>query len=146
VHIRDAAEADIPYLVELGRAMHFESRYARFDFDPAKYATVLAHVIPQGLTFIAEQDGEVIGVFVGVLDSMFFGHDIVARDLLTYVAPERRGRAGVGLIREYVRRAKALGAADIHIGVSTGLQPERTGRLYERLGFSHIGGGYAMEV
>lgn len=146
MQIRDAAEADIPYLVELGRRMHFESRYARFDFDPQKYAAVLTHVIPQGLTFLVEQDGEVTGVFVGVLDSVFFGRDIVARDLLTYVTPERRGRAGVGLIREYVRRAKAAGAVDIHIGVSTGLQPARVGRLYERLGFGHIGGGYAMEV
>lgn len=69
----------------------------------------------------------------------------MAWDLLTYVVPEHRGGLGIRLIKAYIERAKLLDIDDIHIGVSTGLEPERTGKLYERLGFRHIGGGYAME-
>ena len=146
VEIRTATEADIPLIGDLGRMMHFESRYAKFDFNPGKWGNLLRVVIPQGLTFVAEDRKGVVGVFVGIAAPHFFGDDLTSHDLITYVLPESRGRIGVLLTKEYIRRAKALGVRDIHIGISTGLQPDRVGRFYEKLGFSHIGGGYAMEV
>lgn len=146
VEIRTATEADIPLIGDLGRMMHFESRYAKFDFNPGKWERLLRVVIPQGLTFVAEDSKGAVGVFVGIMAEHFFGDDLTSHDLITYVLPESRGRVGVLLTKEYIRRAKALGVRDIHIGISTGLQPDRVGRFYEKLGFSHIGGGYAMEV
>lgn len=146
VEIRTATDADIPLIGDLGRMMHFESRYAKFDFNPGKWERLLRIVIPQGLTFVAEDSKGVVGVFVGMMAEHFFGDDLTSYDLITYVLPESRGRIGVLLTKEYIRRAKALGVRDIHIGISTGLQPDRVGRFYEKLGFSHIGGGYAMEV
>lgn len=142
--LRTATIADIPRLVELGRMMHFESRYAVFDFDPATVAVTLREAIAQGLTFLVEQDGDLVGGFVGVITTHFFGRDRIAYDVATYVAPAHRGRLGVRMIREYVRRAKAAGVVDIHLGTSSGIQPERMERLCARLGFTRIGGLYAI--
>lgn len=144
VILRTATIADIPQLVELGRMMHFESRYAVFDFDPATVAVTLREAIAQGLTFLAEQDGDLVGGFVGAITTHFFGRDLIAYDVATYVAPAHRGRLGVRLIREYVRRAKAAGVVDIHLGTSSGIRPERMERLCTRLGFTRIGGLYAI--
>lgn len=125
--------------------MHFESRYSRFNFDPVKYGAVIHYVIPQGLTFVAEKEGKIVGVFIGQVEEQFFGNDLAAWDLVQYVLPEYRGHVGPRLIREYIRRAKMFGIADINIGISTALEPERTGKLYECLGFHKVGGTYAME-
>jgi hypothetical protein len=143
--LRTAEAADIPALVELGRLMHRESRYARFDFDPFKYSAVLRAVIPQGVTFVAEQGGELVGAFVGRVDSHFFSDTKIASDLLAYVAPTHRGSTGVQLIREYKRRAKALGVVEVYLGVSAGILPERVERLYECEGFVRVGGSYVLE-
>lgn len=145
VTIRTAVEADIPTILTLGRLMHAESRYGRFDFSPVKCDALVRRVIPQGLTFVAEERDAIVGVFIGTVFEQMFGADLASCDIITYVPPERRGRIGLLLTKEYIRRAKALGVLDIRIGVSTGIDPERTGRFYEKLGFSHVGGVYAME-
>lgn len=147
VGFRGAEEADIPVLVEMGREMHSESRFARYNFNPQKYAVLLQTVIPQGLTFVAEEEGKVVGAFVGGIAPHFFGDDLFAYDFLTYVAPAHRGKAtGVRLIKRYINIAKAMGIEDIHVGVSAGIATERTARLYEMLGFVCIGGGYVLDV
>lgn len=145
IELRVAEISDTPQLVELARRMHRESRYARFDFNPAKYAAVLEAVIPQGLTFVAEQDGEMVGAFVGRVDSHFFSDSTMALDLLVYVIPAHRGRIGIRLIREYKRQAKALGVDEVYLGISSGILPERTERLYELEGFHRAGGSYVLE-
>jgi GNAT superfamily N-acetyltransferase len=143
--LRTAEVADLLALVELGRRMHQESRYARFDFDPFKYAAVLRAVIPQGLTFVAEQDGGLVGAFVGRVDSHFFGDTKIASDVLAHVVPAHRGLVGVQLIREYKRRAKALGVVEVYLGISAGILMRRVERLYELEGFVRVGGSYVLE-
>lgn len=145
VTLRTATEDDIPEIVRVGRIMHFESRYSRMDYNPEKVADLLRTIIPQGLTFMAEDEGETVGMFLGFATEHFFGNDLASYDLVAYTLPERRGRIGVLLIREYVRRAKALNVKDICIGVTTGIDSERTSRFYEKLGFSRVGGSFVME-
>lgn len=147
VDFRGAEEADIPVLVEMGREMHSESRFARYNFNPQKYAALLQTVIPQGVSFVAEEEGKVVGVFIGGVAQHFFGDDLFSYDFLTYVAPAYRGRmTGVRLIKRYISIAKAMGIEDIHIGVSAGIATESTVRLYEKLGFTCVGGGYVLNV
>lgn len=143
--IRTAVEGDFPAMIEMGREMHKASRYAAFDFDDEKVLGMLRHVVLQGLTFVAETDGEVVGMFIGRSGEHYFGRGTTSTDLLTYVPPERRGGVGIRLVREYKRRAVALGIEDIRIGESAGILPDRVCRLYERLGFRRAGGSYVLE-
>ena len=144
--MRELTLTDVPELVEMGRAMHSESRFARYDFNPQKYAAFLATLIPQGLSFAAEEEGALVGAFVGGRAQHPFGDDWFSYDWLTYVTPARRGGLGVTLVKRYIKLAKAMGIEDIHIGVSAGIATDRTERLYSKLGFTRIGGGYVLGV
>ena len=42
--------------------------------------------------------------------------------------------------------AKAQGAAELHIHATSGIAPDRTGKLLQRLGFKAYGGNYAVRV
>ncbi len=143
--IRRATKDDNPAILALGRAMHAESRYARFDYDEEKYRRLVEHLIDNGIAIVSAANGQVSGVFLGVVSAHFFGNDLQSTDFIQYVTPEfRGGMTGVRLIREYIRIAKEIGVKDICIGNSSGISTERTGELYKRLGFTHHGCDYSL--
>jgi len=144
--IRKAAAPDIPVILALGRMMHAESRYSKFNYDEAKYRQLVTHIVANGIALLAEQNGEIIGVFLGIVRPHFFGNDLQASDFIQYIAPEHRGgMAGIRLIKEYIKEARRMGAKDICIANSSGIATERTGDIYRRLGFTLHGYDYSME-
>lgn len=130
----------------MGRAMHGESRFARYAFNPQKYAAFLRRLIPQGLSFAAEKEGEIVGAFIGGLAEHPAVDAYFSYDWLTYVRPKHRGYLGWLLVKRYIHLAQAMGVEDIHIGVSAGIATERTEQMYSALGFTRIGGGYVLNV
>lgn len=142
IAIRHATVDDIPELVRMGYTMHQESRYAELDFDPEMYAGALLYANAQGLVFVAEADGKLVGGFAGRIAEYFFGRDTFSHDLMTYVRPEYRGRTGWLLIKRYLAEAKASGVKSIYIGESADILPQRVRKLYERLGFTPAGNSY----
>lgn len=145
--IRKATENDIEDILSLGRMMHAESRYSRFDYSESKYRTLVTHIIDNGIALVAEIDGKIAGVFLGFIRDHFFGHDLQSGDFVQYVVPEHRGgMTGVRLIKEYVKAAKEAGVKDIGIGITTGISVQRVGELYGRIGFDLVGYNYSMRV
>lgn len=143
--IRKAEKYDIPAILALGSAMHVESRYSRFDYDEEKYRGLVERVISHGIALVAEANGEVAGVFLGVVSPHFFGNDLCSTDFIQYVLPRfRGGMTGIRLIKTYIEEARRAGVKDICIGNSSGIATERTGKLYERLGFQLHGGDYSL--
>lgn len=134
--MRRATHDDVPRLVEMCAAMHEESRYRRFRISIPKIESFLHRIIGEK-DFIVLVDGEPLcAMFFGYANEFWWGEDKESCDLLLYVTPEKRGGLhGARLIRAYVRIAEEMGVADIKIGVSTGIDAERTLRLFERLGF-----------
>ena len=97
-------------------------------------AELVRYLISNGFAFV--EDG---GFFIGVMSQHFFGYDCFTTDLALYVEKEKRGtEIAMSLIMEYIKEAKELGISDIRIGNSTG----NVGGLYERCGFTHVGGVY----
>ncbi len=86
------------------------------------------------------------GMIVGFVDEYWFGHDCYAFEYGVFVEPDHRGTDGVRLIKAYIERAKAFGARDIHIENTTGVETDRTERLFHNLGFAHVGGNFILEV
>jgi GNAT superfamily N-acetyltransferase len=141
--LRCATQADFPRLVELGRAMHDESSYASMPFDPAVLTNTLAFVREKGFICVNEKDGHIDAVMVAVLSPSWFGPGLTASDLALYVEPAARGgTAAYRLIEAFIRWAESKGVHAMYLGVTTGVHPEQTGRLYERLGFRPVGGFY----
>jgi len=94
-------------------------------------------------------EGAIDGGFAGVLTERWYSPDLIFTDLALFVRPDTRGGlTAYRLIREALDwcQAKGLKPRDVQIGVSTGIHPEQTGRLYESLGFKCVGGIYELEA
>ena len=131
---------DIPVLIGMGEAMHGESRYAKLDFDPGKLSllgeTMLGNP-DSWLAVVVERDGEIIGFCCGYVAPHFFGNDLTSGDLAIYVVPRHRGGTiGARLVKLYTDWCEARGVKEPLLGISAGITPQRTGKLYERLGYT----------
>ncbi len=140
--IREARNEDVSALVALGQAMHSKSSYAHMSFEAAKFGAALRRWIDLDDHLVLVADG-LVGMFVGTVSSVYFGHAMLARDVLFYVSPEHRNYA---LARAMVERFRAWARAkrvpEVRLGISAGGDYERTGKLYERLGFEQVGALY----
>jgi GNAT superfamily N-acetyltransferase len=141
--LRCATEADFPRLVELGRAMHAEGSYASMPFDPEVLTRTLAFVRKSGFICVNEAAGHIDAVMVAVISPSWFGPGQTVSDLALFVEPAARGgTVAYRLIEAFVRWAESKKVHAMYLGVTTGVHPEQTGRLYERLGFQPVGGLY----
>jgi len=146
--IRPATPQDIPALLALGRAMHAESWYGYLPFDEQKLSGLLARLIGgEGFVEVYETEGHVNGVMVGAISEMWFCRAGIACDLALFVYPGRRGSiAACRLTQRFIEWARAHGAAEVCMAVSTGVRIQETGRLYEALGLTHVGGIYKARL
>jgi len=142
VKVRQATIEDIGSLIALGREMHDESPlFSQLDYDESKLAVLGEKLLEQGGVFLAEdEDLVVVGMFVGMVSEYFFGHDLMASDFALYVDEDHRGGSiGVRLVKAFEKWAFEFGAKVILLGISTGIQADRTAQLYNRLGFKTHG-------
>ena len=144
IKVRMADELDVPALVALGRAMHAESpRFSGVEFSESKVIDTTRELLrnPWSLVLVAERDGAVIGMIAGMVTEYFFGFERYAFDLVFFVSQEHRGSsAAVRLLSEWDRVLAEDGhVREAVLGISTGVNAERTQRLYERLGYRESG-------
>lgn len=141
--IRPAHAGDIPRLVDLGAVMHSESpRFRDFAYQRERVVSMIEWLMgsPQGLVLVADQQFEgVIGGIMAMTMPHYACELVQASDLALFVHPEfRGGSAALRLVRGYLDWARDMGA-EPSIGVNTGVQPERTGKLLAALGAEQTG-------
>ena len=142
MRVRNATETDIPILLKMSKLMHNEGRYVKFDYNEDKVNDLIRFLLKDGIVLVVE-DVKVIGGFMGMVTEHFFGHSKSSVDFGVYVLKEsRHSKAAMLLIKEYVKQAKDKGATDIGIGNTMG----SVGGLYEKMGFSLVGGLYRLEA
>ncbi|MFA5401803.1 MAG: GNAT family N-acetyltransferase [Dehalococcoidia bacterium] len=147
--IRQITHDDIPKLIEIGLMCHQESEYNIMSFSANKCIALCERIIsePQMLGMVTVKDNETTGVLVAAAIPAYFSDEINASDLLVYVPPEYRGtRAFYLLCLSYIGWARTKGARLIFLRNTTGIEADKVGRLYERMGFSRVGGIYRMEA
>lgn len=140
--IRLATAADIPAMLVLGEAMHAESRFRHRRWNTEKVRQLLVWLIEDadGLALVAEQGGEVVGGFMGMVQDHWCTDSRESCDLALYVSPAHRGgMSAARLLTRYRSWARARGADSILLGITTGVDLATSTRLYERLGFQHVG-------
>lgn len=141
--IRAAVATDVSRLVDLGAVMHSESpRFRDFTYQPARVEAMLEWLMasPQGLVLVADQQFEgVIGGIMAMCMPHYACELVQASDLALFIHPEfRGGSAALRLVRGYLDWARTMDA-EPSIGVNTGVQPERTGKLLAALGAEQTG-------
>ena len=150
MEIRCLEYADIPETVELARKFVEESAFSRFTFSHEKMAANLSLAITHphiAFCHVVEHEGKLVGALVGYISEFFFGPDLIASDSGWFVLPEYRGsRSAVRLLKNFEKWAKANGAKEVAMGVSTDVSPEKTGALLQKLGYKHVGGNYKLAV
>ena len=146
--IRPAKHSDVPRLIELGTLLHATTSYSTMSFCPDKSAAFLHELINgQGVVFVAEVRGEVVGGMAGAVTDQWFSNDLIAYDYSLFVEPSKRnGVIALRLIQAFQEWAKLKGAKQIYMGIGTGVSIEGTTRLYESQGLRNIGPLLMMEI
>ena len=90
------------------------------------------------LHLIKKNEVAITDVSLGAITEQFFGRDLYAFDVALYIEPPYRGSgfAAARMIREFEKWAAGNGVAEIHLGVSTGVNTARTAEFYKRLGYA----------
>lgn len=141
--IRHAGLADIPKLVELGRAMHAESpQWSRMGFDEMRVGAKLVSLIGDeyGLLLVAEAQGELVGGIAAAAAAHWSSLDLIADEIAFFLLPRFRGtRLALELVRRLDAWAFEKGCMLLRAGTTTGVDEEGVAQFYERLGFAHHG-------
>lgn len=140
---------DIPQLVELGRLCHLESRFSRLCYDGERVAMRFAHMIekPLSTTFFVgalHSSGELHGLMIGSIDEYFFSHERIASSIFLLVHPQHRGGlSAIKMVMAFRAWAHTRNAAEMYVGVASGVAMQRTGRFLSKLGLEFSGGNYS---
>lgn len=141
--IREATPADLPALIELGRAMCAESpTWRRFPYNAEKAAAFMAELIQAGSGFawVGIRDGVICAALLAAVREHWACDVVIAHELALFVQTSARGSLlAARLVAEFVTWAEAGDPALACAGTSTLVHPELTARLYERFGFARTG-------
>lgn len=142
--------ADIEEVIVLARQSHAESRFAPIAFDEHKVREGMRRMAAQPAgsncaIVVRNHGGRLVGYLAGTIEEYFFSHARVASSVFLFVDPrERGGLAAVKLVLAFRRWAQNRGAAELYVGIASGVTTERTGRFLQRLGLQHTGGNYSQ--
>jgi GNAT superfamily N-acetyltransferase len=97
--------------------------------------------VPTIKCLIALDEEELLGTIILAVSPLWYApKEIVARDLLVWVAPEHRGGSTfIRMIKAVESWALRANISRLYLSQSTGIEVERTARLYEKLGYSVSG-------
>lgn len=152
-HVRFAEAADIPALIELGRQMHVQSRYAWMLFNADRLWTYLEAAIEnkQSCVIVA---GDAAAPGAGLTGALLahalplpFSSDFIAHIDYFYVVPKRRGspiamKAMAGLRRWAENRE----VAEIVLPNKYGMGQVYSTTFFTKLGLKVVGGVHAMWI
>lgn len=146
--IRPATIDDIPRIVDLGKMLHQESRYAPISFNEEKVATLMRYLIEKdGVVFVAEVDGEIVGGIAGAITEFWFSSETQAFDYSFFLAPEaRHGMQAVRLMSAFENWARIHGARQIDMGITTDINVDKSARLYTGMGYKECGKLFVKEI
>ena len=141
---------DIPIILEMGKQMHDTTSYENTDWCPLKVAELCINLInqPYMQAWIAESNGEPVGMFFGIIQEQYFGNTLKANDLLLYVLPEHRGGShAYKMIQKYIQWSESCGVdrEQICLGITTEVNEDAIDKFYVRMGFKRSGRIYKLE-
>lgn len=148
--VRPAKREDIDKIIDMVYSMLNESVYAFLPFDREKVRRGIIAFIekPDKYCFFVAEEGKILsGILGGYLTDYYFCQEKLACDSVLFVKPEYRGSsAAMKLVRTFRDWAASRKAREVCLGVSSGVNLERTNRFYEKMGFTRVGGVYKQRL
>lgn len=141
---REATEADIPRLVELGAEFFAESEFPQFaEYSPGNFEHTLKIFVesPSERLYVFAPEGRQIEGFIAYSYSALYTVAPLAMLFLFYVSPKyRKGPAGRLLVNLAVKDARLSGATAFYAGAMAGIKGTRKtlANLYRRMGFDEL--------
>ncbi len=148
--IRPAVIDDVDGLMRLGNAMRAESHtpWPKLDRERVKTQVKLSVDHPETvMVALSGKPDDLTGMVTAVCGDYAFSYERRAACDLLFIQPDARSaQLAIRLIRHFKAWAEAAGAKTAFMGDTTGVDPDRVGKLFERLEFAHVGGTYRMEI
>lgn len=137
--------------LEVAREIHAHSIYANMPLDNTKLIKQLSMasngISPERYFKLAIRGDEVLGGFLGGLVRVFFCDEFTAKDMGWWIKESARGSAaGVLLLNDFEKWAKAKGARKVMLGQSGVENIERTGKLFYHCGYQFTGYNTCKEL
>lgn len=153
--IRPATLLDLPAIIALGhryveeevsRVRHHEARW-----EPPLAGEYLAQTVmnpDEAFLHVYESGDKILGFLWAFKHKLNLWSSLdVASDVLFYVVPECRGKYGsICLINRYKAWAKTVGCTEVRLSIASGINEERNGLAYQRLGFKPFGTTYNLSL
>jgi hypothetical protein len=142
--IRKGRIDDLPQFWELGTRLLQQTPYASIEVDRQCVYRTFAQCINSSLCccFVAEHDGKLSGVILGVAQEVWWSRSRSASDLMFYA--ERPGD-GARLLKEFEKWAwNVPRMGDVTVAQSSGIDVDRMDALYHRRGYRTVGAVYCM--
>lgn len=149
--VRFAVAGDLPALVELGRAMHVESRYGWMVYAADRVWKQLEELIERKdwcvLVATEAASAELEGFLIGSIHQYLFANDFAANLEFFYLTPSRRrGLTAMKMFTAFRRWAANRGVSEITLSNRFGANEAYVGKLFARLGMPAVGGMHAAWV
>lgn len=144
--VRIAKVQDITDAIEVGKKILTRSTIDAEVYELQARKVMLRAINDANMNiWIAEHDGRIVGFLLTIKEQHWFSRDKYASDIC-FVLEDSHGNYAAPMIRRFIKWAKSdPKVKDITLGISSGLdQDGRTGRMYQNLGFSPVGGVYSL--
>lgn len=129
-------------LAELIKAAHAESPLmSAFNFSETRVENMIGHAIfaPDrvcGFAAAEMDDRKIIGLIIGSVSGICWSDELIANDLITYIAPTfREGALTQQLLEAYAKWATKLGATKLFFGRTAEAAPTD----YDFEGWTRVG-------
>jgi len=140
--IRNARVSDLPRIRSCAERLHKKSVYADVPSDLQTFSHTLGQCINNafGFAMVSVQHGQIRGFMLGAAVPLWFSKKRSASDIVTYCESVGDGYRMIKAFRDWAWSIP--GVIEITMAQSSGIETERTGKIYERLGLERIGNLY----
>ena len=149
--IKEATLFDLPKVFKISKELYSKAvnHQKIYAWNDAQTLLSLETLIKDdnSTILIDEQKGVLKGFLIAGISMPIAGTNRIANDMAFFVTPEAQGgTTALRLIRRYESWAKSKGATHIELGVSSGVDTERTLSMYSFLGYEPSSVTYIKEL
>ena len=148
--IREATKEDYPAIEKHAKRFWEETVYHKegIPYEDGSAIMYMDVAYQQGLLFVSEVDGEVVGFTAGATAPLLGSKSTYSgSEIAWWVDPEhRKSREGLELLKALEEGAKELGCSYWNMVSMQSSMPEQIEKVYKRMGYKHVETAYQKGI